>query len=906
LTNPLPANDTKFLVQTSTTSGISTLDFATVSVGTTLAPGNVSDVQLSSLADGQLLRYDDFVKKWVNDVLALPDLSDVTLTSPSVNQVLQYNGTRWVNATLPVASGGTVTSITAGSGLIGGTITTAGTISLGSVTALPDIVNDSGATSLLSDITVDSFGRVTQKSKKTYSLANPSLSNDFKFVVQKPAVTLGVGNLDFAFVTIGTTVNASTMDDILLSGLSDGQFLRYNDTSKKWENFSIPASTGGTVTSVTAGSGLTGGTITSSGTVALASVTRTDNLTPGTRIYTGITTNSTGQITSSTYSDYTLPIASSGAVFGNVLTRDGSSTNSALSWSTPNLTSGFMKDVTPGTPANAQILRFNGSSWSLASPTFSSAFLTDVSPGLVTATGSVVRSSGGLWSSVFPTMTTSFFPTTAAGGMSSNASATGQVLTWDNTASRWGPVAPSLGSAFLSDVALTSPAINQVLQYNGTQWVNATFTSGALSTLSDVQLASPFVAHVLYYDFFISKWRNSPLQNSRYGAGGNNTGEFETRSVTEVTSYNITGTPTFSTNLRILSRPVVQNVKLDWNTLPGVETRSAPITFQMPFAYPDGSNNPVGLDDIVYVKGVVNLTADSAATERWNPQSDSSLHPEYVSLTGTASPTDPILQGAPNFVVGNDPLTVQPYKFVSVLGRTSLGSLFPSNGVRIRSHEWYTASKPGVVNWNTFNNAGQNGINRIGQTTGTTGSLATIMLTNIAGNPTATHGGPLGDGGIFITSNFVTLNTSMRIRATAKFQGNPAGLNSALLFVRFVNASNIADAQTKLGPTTMTTSTFPTGTTLSEFYRTGATEYAQNNQQWKTCVLDTVVPHWAFKQWTHFGIFMFCGNNQINQPLIYPSSTTVSGMSGARSEYGIGETIATHIQLSWIEAFKGF
>ena len=66
-------------------------------------------------------------------VLSLNDLVDVELSSPSNGQALVYNGTsgKWENATIQ-SSGGTVTSITAGTGLSGGTITTSGTIAIDS------------------------------------------------------------------------------------------------------------------------------------------------------------------------------------------------------------------------------------------------------------------------------------------------------------------------------------------------------------------------------------------------------------------------------------------------------------------------------------------------------------------------------------------------------------------------------------------------------------------------------------------------------------------------------------------------------------------------------------------------------------------------------------------------------
>ena len=64
---------------------------------------------------------------------ALSDLVDVTISSPSNGQALVYDSSlnKWKNATIQ-QSGGTVTSITAGIGLSGGTITNSGTIAISS------------------------------------------------------------------------------------------------------------------------------------------------------------------------------------------------------------------------------------------------------------------------------------------------------------------------------------------------------------------------------------------------------------------------------------------------------------------------------------------------------------------------------------------------------------------------------------------------------------------------------------------------------------------------------------------------------------------------------------------------------------------------------------------------------
>lgn len=51
--------------------------------------------------------------------------------APSANQVLTYVGGKWIAQALPASSAGTVTSVTAGTGLTGGSITGSGTIGLG-------------------------------------------------------------------------------------------------------------------------------------------------------------------------------------------------------------------------------------------------------------------------------------------------------------------------------------------------------------------------------------------------------------------------------------------------------------------------------------------------------------------------------------------------------------------------------------------------------------------------------------------------------------------------------------------------------------------------------------------------------------------------------------------------------
>jgi hypothetical protein len=70
---------------------------------------------------------------------------------------------------------------------------------------------------------------------------------------------------------------------------------------------------------------------------------------------------------------------------------------------------------------------------------------------------------------------------------------------------------PSLSLSSLSGVSLSSPSSNQILQYNGTNWVNASVSSGvtSLAAMGDVQLGSLSNGEVLQYNG--TKWVDAAL-----------------------------------------------------------------------------------------------------------------------------------------------------------------------------------------------------------------------------------------------------------------------------------------------------------------------------------------------------------------------------------------------------------
>jgi len=143
---------------------------------------------------------------------ALDDLSDVIITTPASDQVLKYNGTNWVNAASPGGGGGTVTSITAGTGLSASPsspITTSGTLNLANtaVTAA-----SYGSATQVGTFTVDSQGRLTLASNTSIAISAAQVTSGLAGTyapLASPALT-GTPTAPTAAVTVNSTQVATT------------------------------------------------------------------------------------------------------------------------------------------------------------------------------------------------------------------------------------------------------------------------------------------------------------------------------------------------------------------------------------------------------------------------------------------------------------------------------------------------------------------------------------------------------------------------------------------------------------------------------------------------------------------------------------------------------------------------
>ena len=243
-----------------------------VSTGTGLTGGPITTTGTISLAD------DGVTSGKIQD--GTIQLADLAQNDCDSGQVMKWNGTAWACAADDdTNSGGTVTQVSTGTGLTGGPITGSGTISLADDGVTSAKIQDS--TIAFSDWASNgcTTGYVPKWSGTAWACAADDDTNSGGTVTQVSTGTgltggpiIGSGTISLADngVTSGKIQDSTIqLADLGQNACGTGQVIKWNGSA--WACAADnDTNSGGTVTQVSTGTGLTGGPITGSGTISLA------------------------------------------------------------------------------------------------------------------------------------------------------------------------------------------------------------------------------------------------------------------------------------------------------------------------------------------------------------------------------------------------------------------------------------------------------------------------------------------------------------------------------------------------------------------------------------------------------------------------------------------------------------
>jgi len=308
------------------------------------------------------------------------------------NQILKWdpaNVNGWLCAADDTGTGD-ITAVVAGSGLTGGAGSNAATISLEVTTAIP---GSFGSATEVSTFTVDQHGRLTASGQTSIALPATSITQS------------GAGSI--------------------------GQVLRWNGS------FWMPESIAGGLSLVSAGAGLTGGDISSAGTISLQVTTASPGSFGDGQNVATYDVDQYGRLTASGETLIALP--------SQQLTQTGAAVNQVLKWN------GLAWLPAPDLDTDTGIVDVLGNAPVLVSGT---ATVKTISIDVGVNAGQIVQVAGGNMLPVIDgSQLTNVDAFTLRGRATSDAApANGQVLGWNG--SRWLPISTATGSVTLVDTGV--------------------------------------------------------------------------------------------------------------------------------------------------------------------------------------------------------------------------------------------------------------------------------------------------------------------------------------------------------------------------------------------------------------------------------------------------------------------
>ena len=476
-----------------------------------LVMSDITNVQLSSLAYGQFLRYSDITGYWTNVTLSTSDISNFNISTPISGQNLSYNGSQWINHTPVLSDNADVFFASVGDSsfslvslLLHNDGTNNSTIFTDS-SEIGNIVNSHGLAKI--STTISQFG-----GSSLYLDGNASYL-DFSY-----NSSLDILLSDFTVETWVYSQGANAGGRRLFS--FGGGAVTYNSTNGIHLLIQINPSL---QLEVSWWNGSSQTTIHTTATIPNTTQTFISISKSAGNVYLGI--NGTVETFSgNTYSRPTTnPILAIGTINGetgsSLYAFQGYLDDIRITKGLARYTSNYSNPTsafpdTSGPLSHNQILRYNGNKWVNFSPIYGTTILdglTDVT--ISTPTNNQILQYNivsGQWENVSISFGVGASNLGDLNDVLLSTPTTNQFLTYSGSA--WINTSISLVTNLdmLTDVVITTPSNNQIIKYNGTNWVNTTqsFVTN-LDSLTDVVITGPSNNQILQYNGV--NWINSNL-----------------------------------------------------------------------------------------------------------------------------------------------------------------------------------------------------------------------------------------------------------------------------------------------------------------------------------------------------------------------------------------------------------